>query len=97
MSDQLEKEFNTLFNSFGQEIEDKVQQAEKLMNEAIEIADRYGIPFSANMFSSMRGWYVPETFADRFSALDKEMVMELTDISTYRLGRANGWQYSNIC
>ena len=97
MSDQLEKEFNSLFNSFGKEIEAKVKQAEKLMNEAIEIADRYGIPFSADIFASMRGWYVPETYGDRFGQLDKDLVMDLTDVSSYRLGRAIGWQYSNIC
>ena len=97
MSNQLEKEFETLYKTFGKEIAAKIQQAEKLMNEAIEIADKYGIPFEVDSFSNQRGWYVPETYADRFEKLDKDFVMELTDISSYRLGRANGWSYSSIC
>lgn len=98
MSDQLEKEFQVLHDAFGKEIESKVEQFQKLMAEAVELSDRYGIPFACTLTPSMRGWYVPDSFSERFASLDKEMVSELTDVSEYKLGRSyGGWQHSNIC
>lgn len=98
MSEQLEKEFKALLGSVGKEIENKVNQAEKLMKEACELADRYGIPFSSNIIDTMNGWYIPETFQERFATLDKDVAMELTDISSYRLqNHGGGWTHSNIC
>lgn len=97
MSDSLEKEFEILYSSIGEEINKKIQQAEKLLAEAEELADKFGLPFQADMYSDMRGWYIPETFGERFKSLDAEKLAELTEISAYRLNRAYGWQHSNIC
>lgn len=98
MSDNsLEKEFNILYSTIGEEIAAKVRQAEKLLEEATELADKFGLPFQADMYSDMRGWYIPETFGDRFKSLDANKMSELTEISQSRLNRAYGWQHSNIC
>ena len=97
MSNDLEKEFEVLYLSIGEEISKKIKRAEQLLAEAEDLADKFGIPFQADMYSNMRGWYVPESFAERFKSLDVEKISELTEISAYRLNRAYGWQHSNIC
>jgi hypothetical protein len=97
MSNQLEKEFEALYKSIGQEIEKKISQAEKLFQEAVELADKFGVPFQTSIFNDQRSFYVPTSFGERFAALDKEFAMDITDIGQYRLGNARGWTHSQIC
>lgn len=97
MSNQLEKEFEALVSSIGKEIELKISQAEQLIKEATDLADRFGIPFKTSILVDQRSFYVPKSFGERFAKLDKEFAMELTEIGQYRLGLANGWHHSQIC
>jgi len=93
--DQLELEFKALVDTVGKEIQTKVEMAEKLLDEAVELADRHGIPFYPGI-STLGQPYVPASFKERFGALDKELVGDLTDIGEYSLGHT-GWRRSQLC
>lgn len=93
--DPLELEFKALVDSIGKEIDAKVAAAEKLLDEAVELADRHGIPFYPRI-SALRQPYVPASFKERFGTLDKEEVSDLLEMSEYNLGHV-GWRRSQLC
>lgn len=72
-----------------EEIEAKLDAAQKLLGEAIEIANKAGVPFSAGFFGA-RNSYVPKKFLDEKS--DDE---SLEDYDIYDEGYGgSGWQTS---
>lgn len=96
MSKDLEQEFKTLTETVGKEIDQKVEQASKLLAEAVDLANKHGIPFYA-FVSELGQPYVPQSFKDKWDALDKETVEELTSVSSYDLDYAYGWRHSDVC
>lgn len=97
MSDtsQLEKEFKALVKSVGNEINAKVKQAEQLLTEACNLADKHGIPFDSGI-SHLGQVYVPESFKTRFGTLDKEDAAELLGVYEDDLDHSRGWRHSQV-
>lgn len=93
---RLEKEFETLADSVGAEIQSKLKEAEKLLNEACALADEHGIPFFTNI-SLLGQPYVPEAFETKWNDLDRDFVANITEVASYDLGSAYGWQHSMVC
>lgn len=93
---KLEKEFEDLATSVGLEIQDKITQAEKLLNEACALADEHGIPFFTSV-SLLGQPYVPEKFETKWCDLDRDFVTDLTEVMSNDLGSAYGWQTSQVC
>jgi len=97
MSDnELETEFKSLMETVGKEIDHKVNEASRLLREAVELADKHGIPFYAYV-SELGQPYVPQSFEDKWESLDKEDVEELTGVPSYDLESAYGWKHSDVC
>jgi hypothetical protein len=94
MTNQLEKEFQSLHDAFSKEIELKLKKAYKLVEEATAISERFGIPFEYVVINKTRSRYIPQSFKDRFINLDKKIVSELTNVN-YLNGE--GWYHSEIC
>jgi hypothetical protein len=92
----LEKEFENLVDTIGQEIKDKIDQAETLLNEACALADEYGIPFFTNV-SLLGQPYVPEKFGAKWRDLDRDFVTNMTEVMAPDLGSSVGWAHSSIC
>lgn len=92
---QLENEFLTLCSTIGEEIRSKVEQAEKCIAEACQLADRHGIPFYSEV-SELGQSYVPNLFNERFHSLDQKTVAELLDMRTWDLDHWRGWKHSQI-
>lgn len=93
---KLESEFESLLSEIGDQIQDKVRQAEKLLKEACELADEHGVPFFTNV-SLLGQPYVPESFETKWQDLDRDFVANLTEVASYDLGSAYGWQHSQVC
>jgi hypothetical protein len=93
---KLETEFENLFSSIGEQIQDKIKQAEKLLNEACKLSDEYGIPFFTNV-SLLGQPYVPEKFQSKWRDLDRDFVTNVTEVASHELSSAYGWQHSQIC
>lgn len=92
---QLEREFRGVAGSIGIQIDEKLREAAKLLGEACDLADKYGIPFKSDI-SEIRQAYFPPSFKDKYSDLDRELVHELTDAWPSDYGR-KGWEHSAVC
>ena len=61
---EIEKEYKKVFNDIRPKIQEKLDLAVKAMNEAQELADAHGIPFSSQLSFFGNDSYIPESFAD---------------------------------
>lgn len=89
----LEKEFKKISKTIGKEILYKAQSASKLMNEAFELAEKSGMPFSYVILKSSFT-YTPSSFS-KFQDLDKTLVHSLTGV--YHDFYDDGWSSSSSC
>jgi len=92
---QLESEFLALCSTIGEQIKAKVAQAEKNLAEAVELADKHGIPFDSGV-SILGQVYVPPLYHQRFKSLDQETITGLLGLYQYDLDH-KGWERSAIC
>lgn len=94
MDNQLEAEFRVLVNFIGKEIDSKLEKANKLMNEAIALSEKYGVPFRADVSSTSQS-FTPRTYQERFQNLDEETAQDILGMS---VDPGNwGWERSAIC
>jgi hypothetical protein len=93
-ADSIEKEFEELVNAHKDEIDAKVREASKALSEAVELSEKYGIPFRPSI-SFLRNSYFPESFDEKFSELDSEIVSDLT--GAWREYSDGGWEHSAVC
>jgi cell division protein FtsI/penicillin-binding protein 2 len=90
----LEDEFKVVCNSHMAEIEAKLDIAQAALQEAIDLSDKYGIPFYSNV-SQLGQPYTPPSFYQKFPDLDGELAYNLTSVSIYNGNY--GWQTSSLC
>lgn len=95
----LEQKFRDTFAKYNPEIQEKLDAATKLVQEAEAIAEEHGIPFSPNadLVGGMVQAYVPESYESIFSELKNaddgaEVVGELTGVYYNEYA---GWQNSS--
>jgi hypothetical protein len=91
----LEQEFVSLVDTVGKQIQVKLEVARKALEEATELADKFGIPFDAPV-SELGQPYVPASFEEKFSELDRPWVEQITGVYEYDLD-INGWRQSQLC
>jgi site-specific DNA-adenine methylase len=92
----LEKEFEKLYADHNQEIQDKLKEASRLIDEAVKLSEQYGLPFKPEediMWCNPS--YLPHSFKGKFPELDEEFVYTVTDASGY--WDYGGWQSSQTC
>jgi hypothetical protein len=96
---QLEAEFKALVDSVGIEIEQKLQQAKLLVKQACKLSAEHGIPFYSPV-SILGENFVPPSFKQKFNALNKEDIAELTGVPAEELEQerySEGWNHSSVC
>jgi len=92
----LEEEFKQLVETVGKEIQDKVETAKQLLNEAEKLADENGLPFYSPI-SPLDQAFIPFSFTEKYKTVDKYLVEKLTDITEYALNQyGKGWQTSQL-
>lgn len=89
---QLEREFRNTANEALPLIREKVKAASKLLDEAVELSEKYGIPFSSEI-SFLGQPYKPGSFEGKFSEIDSDFV----DSVTGAYCEYEGWQHSDVC
>jgi hypothetical protein len=92
---ELEKEFSDLVKVAKDQIEAKLKEARYAIQEAQNISERYGVPFYANV-SPLSQSYFPKTYYAKFSELDSDFVVDLTDAYD-KWGETYGWMHSSVC
>ena len=92
----LEEEFKLLVKTVGKTINDKVEAANKLLQEAEQLAYDNGLPFSSPI-SPLEQPYIPSSFAQKYKLVNKILVEELTGIAEFALDQyGSGWQTSQL-
>lgn len=93
-SGNLEQKFRDAFNTYHPQIQEKLEAAAKLIDEAEKISEDNGIPFSSHLMSSTG--YVPGSFDSMYQELmeegDADVVHELTGMYNTEY---TGWQTSS--
>lgn len=88
----LEKEFRTTAEKANNEIAAKLALASKALGEAIDISEKYGIPFSSSV-SSLRQGYMPYSYDDKFTGVSRELMEAVTGC----YNECSGWKHSKVC
>ena len=92
----LEKQFEDTFKKVHPQIQEKLEAAAALIDEAAKMSEDNGIPFRPDvdiMFCSPS--YIPESMNSKFPDLDWDFVSSLTSAGGDE--RYSGWQSSQIC
>lgn len=85
----LEKEYIKTYKEIQPKIQAKLDKAQKALDEAVELADEYQIPFYAHI-SPLGQAYRPEGLSQR----DIDLVNQ--EFDEY-IGEYDGWQHSAVC
>jgi hypothetical protein len=94
--EQLEAAFQKAYDEVHDQIQLKLAQASKLIEEAVKLSEEHGVPFRPEkrlMFCKPS--YIPESLSEKFPDLDTEFISEITD--AYGYGDYPGWQQSQVC
>lgn len=96
-SGNLEQKFRDACNKYNPEIQEKVELACKLLKEAENISEEYGVPFNNNhtLLGGLAKGYFPQSFDAIFGELrkdDEEIIYNLTNV--YQFEDQIGWQSS---
>jgi len=90
----IERSFRRTYFATMDRIQEKMNQASSLIQEAVKISEEAGVPFSARV-SPLRNSYFPRSQEDKFPGLDSEFVSEVTE--TYNEYECTGWRHSAVC
>lgn len=93
---ELEAEFMSVLNKHHSKIEEQLKIARKAISKAEKIAEKYGIPFDADV-SPLSQTYTPASFEEKFGELDKEYVCEQIGIWPGGEYDCEGWEHSAVC
>jgi len=93
----IEAEYRKTVKKFLPKIEAKLSQAEKLINEATDIADEHGIPFYGICPLSQQ--YTPEGVPTLHDDVDcnQKLFEEITGCSPDSEYGNTGWEHSASC
>lgn len=89
---QMERAFRLSVDDAQKRIREKTQEAHKALQEAVEISEETGIPFSAGI-SPLGQSYIPNSLSEKFPGVDREFYGDVAGAS----GEYEGWQHSAVC
>lgn len=90
----LEQEFEKVFNEHHNEIQEKLAAAAKLIEEAEAIAEKYGIPFRPKKdLMWITPSYIPRSMQEKFPDLEPDFWTTVSNA----WGNYEGWQMSQVC
>jgi len=93
---ELEAEFRKTYNEVGPHIEALLKDAMSLLDAAVELSEKHGIPFEANI-SPLSQSYTPTSYEKKFAGLSQDFVVDLTDAYPGGEYGGDGWEHSAVC
>src|SRR5271167_3219689 len=81
---ELEKEFKTVLKSNLEDIQAQLDLAERSLQEAVRLADEYGIPFNSPL-SFVDQTYVPDQYRVKYGKLGAIWTEKLLDVGAWKL------------
>lgn len=91
---ELEREFRTEANAHLSEIINLAEQASKILSKAVDLSEKYGIPFDSPV-SFLGQSYFPTSFSSRWSDVSNDLVYSITKASSEYSNE--GWEHSDVC
>lgn len=92
---KLEREFRKAAIHALEEINKRLAIASNAIDEAEEIAEKYGVPFSADV-SPLGQSYFPGSTSSLYENLSKDFIQGITGAYHSEYGE-EGWQHSAVC
>jgi hypothetical protein len=92
---ELERQFRVEAASVIKKIDKKLAIASKALDEAVELSEKHGIPFSTSV-SPLSQSYFPTTFSEKFGDIETDLVDSITGAST-EYPEDGGWEHSAVC
>lgn len=94
---ELEAEFQTLVSDVSVQMDLHVQAAKAELKKAIDISEKYGVPFDPGI-CSLSNPYVPHSFGrSKFVKLDEDAISDITGVYSDYFFEGGGWEHSSIC
>lgn len=94
---ELEAEFQKTFDTIHPLIQSNLEEAARLINEAVQLSEKNGIPFCPK---AKLAWiapsYIPKSFEKLFPEIAKDGDF-WTTVTDAHGGYYKGWQYSQTC
>lgn len=90
-----EREFRLVALEAQAKIEAKLKLASKALDEAEELAEKYGVPFHSGI-SPLSQSYFPTTTSEKFPEVSEDFVQEISGAYHSDYG-GEGWQHSSVC
>ncbi len=92
---ELERKFRKAADEAGKKIQKLLAKASKAIDEAEEIAEKFGVPFSSSV-SPLSQAYYPTTTNDLYPDLDRDFIDTVSGAYHSDYGE-DGWQHSAVC
>ena len=96
----LAQEFQALCEQVHKEIDAKVEAAEQALSEAVELAEKHGVPFRSHI-SFLKNNYVPTTFrSSKFRQLSSDTISDIAGVYSEYISECfdyGGWTTSAVC
>lgn len=96
MSKTLEDEFLKIVNEHKDEIQAKLKEASAALSAAVDLAEKYGVPFYSNI-SFLSQSYTPTSYYEKFPELERDVVGDLIDVYPGGEWGGDGWEHSAVC
>lgn len=93
---ELEAEFKALCDAHMSEINEQIDVARVAIRKAVELSEKYGIPFSSDI-TPLGMSYCPDSYYGKFDELDKGFVSEVAGASLWNMYGGSGWEHSDVC
>lgn len=88
----LERQFRLAVKKADEEISQKLQIAMVALGEAIDLSEKYGVPFNSGI-SFLAQSYRPSTLKSKFPDLDNVFISNVSD----SYNEYDGWEHSEVC
>lgn len=92
--DEYQREFRIANNEAKELIYKYLAEAEEALAKAVEVSDKYGVPFYSGI-SFLSQSYRPPSVSEKFPNVDSDFISELAD--AYSEYGYDGWEHSAVC
>lgn len=92
----LEMEFRQVYKEHHDEIKKLVKEADALLDKAVALSERYGIPFDSSVSHICQSYY-PQSLTKRWKDLSQDFVEEVSGTYAGEYNYGYGWEHSAVC
>lgn len=89
----LETKFKEALEEASAEIQKCLNMAEDALDQAVELSEKYGVPFESKLSSAIPRKYIPESFYTKWEGADLREMLDSIDMYVDDL--EPGWEYWN--